>query len=184
MLDDYFKTNPGGKVLPWTRIEPQSPSLQPVVIVMSYNDLISTLKLTFASSHLPDLSFANLILSPSLMNWDRYCSTLGEAIKQVFYCEKLFIVSSVFYQMKFVHILNLNSAQNLWPDCFLAVKWKKIKNLIEKPIYNIFLTILNGLQFVLDLSVRNPWNGLACIFTMEFKISGVFGVWDPSGKLK
>jgi len=36
MLHDYFKTNPGLKVLPWRRIEPQFPS--PVVIVMSYND--------------------------------------------------------------------------------------------------------------------------------------------------
>jgi len=36
--DDYFKTNPGVKDLSWTGIEPQSPSPQPVVIAMSYND--------------------------------------------------------------------------------------------------------------------------------------------------
>jgi len=38
MLDDYFKTNPGVKYLPWLGIEPQSHSPQPVVIAMSYND--------------------------------------------------------------------------------------------------------------------------------------------------
>jgi len=37
MLDDYFKRNLGVKDLPRLEIEPQSPSPQPVVIVMSYN---------------------------------------------------------------------------------------------------------------------------------------------------
>jgi len=39
MLDDYFKTNPGVKDLPWPGIEPQSPSPLPVVIALSYNEL-------------------------------------------------------------------------------------------------------------------------------------------------
>jgi len=38
MLDDYFKTNPGVKDLPWPGIESQSPSPQPVVMAMSYDD--------------------------------------------------------------------------------------------------------------------------------------------------
>jgi len=38
MLDDYFKTNPGVNNLPWPGIEPQSPSPQPVVVAMSYNN--------------------------------------------------------------------------------------------------------------------------------------------------
>jgi len=38
VVDDYFKTNPGVKDLPWLGIEPQFPSLQPVVVVMSYNN--------------------------------------------------------------------------------------------------------------------------------------------------
>jgi len=38
ILDDYFKTNPGIKDLPWLGIEPQSPSTQIVVRAMSYND--------------------------------------------------------------------------------------------------------------------------------------------------
>jgi len=40
MSDDYFKTNPGVKDMPKPGIEPQSPSPQPVVIAMSYNDTI------------------------------------------------------------------------------------------------------------------------------------------------
>jgi len=35
MLDDYFKTNPGVKDLPWPGIERQFPSPQPLVISMS-----------------------------------------------------------------------------------------------------------------------------------------------------
>jgi len=38
MLDDYFKLSPGVKILPWLGIGPPSPSRQPVVIAMSYND--------------------------------------------------------------------------------------------------------------------------------------------------
>jgi len=37
MLYDYFKSNPGVKDLPWSGIEPQSPSPCPVAIAMSYN---------------------------------------------------------------------------------------------------------------------------------------------------
>jgi len=38
MLDDYFRTNLGVKDLPQRGIEPQSPSPQPVVLAMSYNN--------------------------------------------------------------------------------------------------------------------------------------------------
>jgi len=38
MLDDYFKTFAEVKYLIWLGIEPQSPSPQPVVIAMIYND--------------------------------------------------------------------------------------------------------------------------------------------------
>jgi len=41
MLNDYYKTKPGVKDLPWPGMEPQSPSPQPVVIAMNYNDLRS-----------------------------------------------------------------------------------------------------------------------------------------------
>jgi len=41
MSDDYFQTNPGVKDLPWLGIEPQSLSPQPVVMTISYDDLIS-----------------------------------------------------------------------------------------------------------------------------------------------
>jgi len=37
-VSDYFKTIPGVKDLPWLGIEPQSPSSQPVVMVMSNSD--------------------------------------------------------------------------------------------------------------------------------------------------
>jgi len=39
-FNDYFKTNPGVKDLPWPGIEPQSHSPQQVVIAMRFNDLI------------------------------------------------------------------------------------------------------------------------------------------------
>jgi len=41
MLDDYLKTNPEVKDLPRPGIEPQPPSLEPVVIAMSYNKPIN-----------------------------------------------------------------------------------------------------------------------------------------------
>jgi len=44
MLDDYLKANPGVVDLPWLGIEPQSPILQPVFMVMSYDDSLLRLK--------------------------------------------------------------------------------------------------------------------------------------------
>jgi len=121
LKDDYFKTNPGVKDLPWSEIEPVSPSPQPVVIAMSYKDpmVITTHQILSLKETKGRKSFKEFILIQ--------LNLLFIGAVNIFKGPKLLLDKVIFsgYPVSFYSLLEIVGGKiNVrWCKCFTCFWW-------------------------------------------------------------